>query len=462
MELRSSVTHPIIIVAAAQDRLWWRLPRTLTSHFAEEVFEGLEDSDAEALADRWASLGLLPEGDQGQLQSVGSVANELKRASKARDKRRGSSLLGAILEVREARTLESRIENLMEHLKQTRVSGNGEVTLADMFGAICLLEVTHSSVVHENGGASRVLISELVNSEDVGANDLVLRALGREAAVTFAGRKVLSRHPMIAAAGVRWLKKSGRLAGVAGLIGEAGGRLRARNDLLREDYANAYRLGKNLEDRRAALAAAQGAIRGAKDLLEPRITYLSIVRALNPSKAHIYAYGIVPMLSSSSDKRSAIRVFLNELSQVASIEHEYQRALGLACLSLHDGSGYPAERDMVGYAFGSAATALSYLVRQDARRFGEICELLEMLNVEILGEAHYRQYVGPKLRGLVKGADRNRPSFHVALERFAQLVDPYVNQAITDLRLPFAKVGGAGFQMGFRIELGELEQLRQR
>ena len=454
----------LVLVVACQDRHWWKLSRAITDRAETVMFDGLDPKDAVSLAKRWNQLDLdiVRSGPTGlKVLSSDEVADELLRSSGRADHSRRSTLFGAILEVREAEGLGDRISSLMDSLDRTSVRHESKVTLADVFGAICVMEHFLDNGRHAGRGATREVIGQIVNAEDQLVNTTVLEALGREASITFSGKRVYSRHPMIAAAAVDWLVKKNRLANVSQMIGQAGGQLRAEGALLRDDWADAYFLGKELPDQNAAAAACVGAIRGAHEYMEPRITYLSVVRRFDPEQAREYGHAILPILSEARDRMGSARVFFNELGQVALSENAYQRAAGLAALAIHDGSGRSITQEMLGYALGTLSSSYRYLVSQNYAKHEATAQLIRVTSRRALGESFFKRHVEGKLHRVGDSHELARLPLPMLAERLAQQLDVYAKAAIVELDLPFGPParGSQKFVLSGRISFGNIVEV---
>jgi hypothetical protein len=464
VKVQEEYMEHLVIVVACQDRHWWKLSRSITERAETVMFDGLNPGDASSLAERWSQLNLdvVRSGADGpKALSPDEVTKELLRASGRSDHARRSTLFGAILEVREAEGLSERIAALMDTLDRTVVRHESKVTLADVFGGICVMEHFLDNGRRAGRGATREVIGQMVNAEDQLVNVTVLEALGREASITFSGKRVYSRHPMIAAASVSWLVKNRRLDSVSQMLGEAGGKLRAEGSLMRDEWADAYFLGKEIPDQSAAIAACVGAIRGAHEFMEPRITYLSVVRKFDPGKAREYGHAILPILGKARDKATSARVFFNELGQVALSENAYQRAAGLAALAIHNGSGRSITHEMLGYALGTLSTSFKYLLAQNFSRHEATAQLIRATARRTMGDEFFGRHVESKLHRVGDSTALARLPLPVLAERLAQQLDSYAKTAIDELDLPFGPParGSSKFSMSGRISFGNIVEV---
>ncbi|MFB7884484.1 SIR2 family protein [Microbacterium sp. NPDC056057] len=451
-----------ILMLAAHDRLWWSLPPSITKRVSPVLFDGLSDQDASDIAERWDDLGIevtrsTPGG--AKKLDVAAVRDELIEKSRPNHNSSRSTLFGAILAVQGTTTLSTRVDELMDRLSRVPARARSKLTLAHVYGAICLMQVATDPEQGTAQGATRSLVGEIVNIDDSLENTAVLNALGREASITFSGRHVYARHPLIAEVAVTWLRRAGLLNEVAALCGRAGARMRlAGADRL--DYQDAYMLGKHLDEAPAAMAACVGAIEGAPDLLEPRITYLRVARTHDAAKAAAYARGIVPLLATASDARSAVRVYLNELARVELQDSHPRLALGVAGLVVHNGSGNPATRDQMEYGLGTMATAYRALLRQSRPSNERGAQLLTQVASLVMEPSAFRRYIEAPLSVRITDAGIARLPLPAALDRLAREISTLSLEAVGQLALPFG-AGAAGrspsrFPLNGGLDLSEL------
>lgn len=451
-----------VLLLAAHDRLWWSLPQSTTKRITPVLFDGLSESDAGGLAERWRELGIeitqtTPTGVQ--VLDTDAVRKRLIERSRSGHHVARTTLFGAILSTHEKSTLATRVDELMDRLSRSKARASGTLSLAEVYGAICLMQVATDREGDRLRGATRALIGEMVNGEGSLENVTVLNALGREASITFAGRHVYARHPLIAEAAVDWLRRDGRLASVAELCGRAGARMRT-GGAERSDYQDAYMLGKSLTEPSIALAACKGAIEGAPNLLQPRITYLSVARAHNAETAAKYARGIVPLLGSAADSRTAIRVYLNELARVELQENHARIALGVSGLILHNGSGLGANREQMEYGLGTMASAYRMLLRQHSGQYEKGAQLLIRVASLVMAPEALERFVRRTLSAVSIDAAVVRLPLGAALDRLARELSPFSKAAVEELGLPFGpseKVRAAGrFVFHGGLEFDEL------
>ncbi len=467
-----------VLLMATQDRLWWSMAASLRSKVSTVIFDGLVERDAEDLAARWRDLGTLPRkttalGSRAEA-GVDEVAKALRDVSADTRGSSRSTLFGAILSVREASSLRERVGDLMARLTRTPVRSDSSLSLADVYGLICAMQFFVDPENSGSKGATRNLISALVNGEESMVNVAVLDALGREANITFAGRHVFARHPLIAEAVVTWLSGQGRLGAVCELGAEAGARMKIDGaDYL--DYADAYLLARSIQSARTsipsqssdiALKAALGAIRGAQNLLEPRINYLSIARKADPELAYRYAHAVVLKMSEMSDFRSNSRVFLNELALIELAQNQPLRALGVAGLILHNGTGFAPDRKKMEYGLATMARCYGLLVKRNPTVYSEGAELVASLSQQLMETKDFLAFVSPVLsKATVAASEIRKLPVGVELDKLARIVTEISFSSVKELRLPFQTDGRSvvgRFPLFGRLDYSDLKVFSSR
>lgn len=454
-----STDPDLFVIAACQDRLWWRLSVAKGDDFDTYVFGGVDSTDADSLAKSWVQHGLIA-GTRLAGKSTHAIAEELATASAAARSARSSTLFGAILEVRDAEGLQARVDDLMQKLFTLRLADRpGDTsTLGDIFAMICLLEVK-SKIDALGGGASRQLVAEAARAANSLQSVAIMRALGREASVTFAGDFVYSRHPRIAEAAIDWLRRNGKYDGVCAFAARAGGRMKQAQAFDRRNYQDAYMLARSLESGSAAQAAARAAIEAAPSFMEPRITYLSVVRRFDLAAASLYASKVIKALPSTLDASTSVRVLLNELAIVDNAEGRHLRAVGLVGLMLNNGTGSPITREQLGYAFGTLAQTLGYLSRAGRLTDGmvETVKVATSVAEALLAPDVLDRHVLPPLASIGIRRTGVKGSLSSQLDRLSTDLTPFARRAITDRKLPFAtNPSGDRPWMAGRIDIGDL------
>lgn len=442
----------VVVIAACQDRLWWSLPIAKRDLFEVAIFEGLSNEDAENIGQSWIDHGLTG-GTPLHGLSAKAISDRLIEANRQPADRSTSTLFGSVLAVRNSEGLEDRIHDLMDKLYGLKVgqSDKAVTTLGDIFGTICILEVYG---LPRSRGASRQFIGEAALATNSAESNAVLRALGREAAVSFAGEYVVSRHPRIASSVVSWLKENGKFDYLCRFAARVGGQMKeASFDF--DSYRGAYFLASSLEDPGAAEAAASGAVQGARHHLEPRINFLSVMRKYDPALAKKYSMGVPQAISQAVDRRTACRVLLNELAIVDLSSGKLESALGLAGLMLHDGTGAPVTRDELSYGLGRMASATGRMLRSPSSRepVAPLASLVLFLGEHLLDRESFTRFIQPNFRSAVLGNPPAVRSVNAALNSLASLLSPLARVAVATRKLPFTSRGNPRHDLIFSGQL---------
>lgn len=357
----------IALLLASQDRLWSHRALSFQGLIHSTYFHGLTESDAYAIAGAWEKQGLLSttEPNDRKMQ-IAKTASNLLNSSKIMLDGKETTLFGAILDVRFGAGLTGRIQDLLQKFSNINIRSDQKTTLADIFQAICLMQDCYGRYGQLQRGASRPLVAALVGLDTVFVDGKILQLLGREAAVTYAADRIYSRHPAIARTVVNLLRENGSLTATANLVGYAGASLRAAGGLSEADYRDAYLIARELKSSDEAIAAAEGSLTAAPELLEPRVTYLSVLRKHTLSSATQYALALAKHVRGYKDFGGAIRAFLVESSQVASSTGAAQLGVGLSALALHDGIGFNLDERRAQYALVRLAKSARSLELQNA------------------------------------------------------------------------------------------------
>lgn len=340
----------IALLLASQDRLWPYHDGRFQGRISSTQFHGLTDADADAIATAWERQGILSTDILDKDAVIAKTAADLLQSSKAMLDGKEATLFGAILDVRFGAGLTDRVHDLLQKFRNIKIRSDQDTTLADIYQAICLMQDTYDRYGQYRRGASRPLVAAMVGLETVFVDGRILELLGREAAVTYAADRIYSRHPAIARTVVNLLRAEGTILNAARLVGHAGASLRATGSLAEADYRDAYMLAKELRSPHEAISAAEGALTAAPELLEPRVTYLSILRKYETLQATRYAAALAKHVRGYKDFGAAIRAFLVEASHVTSTTGAEQLAVGLSALALHDGIGFYLDQRRAQYA----------------------------------------------------------------------------------------------------------------
>lgn len=368
----------ISFLLASHDRLWLPALRhpSVKHRISSVLFHGITPDDALHIAETWLDRGLLPNRPD-VVPDAAVIAGRLT-ASAGSMATATSTLFGAVLDVRFGEELGSRVEDLLEKLRHVKLTD--DVSLGDIFAGICIMQSALDPDGSQSRGASRPLLAAMVGLDAVFADGKILETLGREAAVAFAGHRVYSRHPAIAAAVVDCVHRNGTAEKVYKLLGRAAGTLMRSGGWDVEGFRDAYLLSKHL-DFPEAIWAAQGVIEGAgRWRLETRVTLLAALRRQKPADAAAYARKLAPELREYEDFHVAARAFLVDFSIALRLEGQAQTSAGIACLGLDDRVGLTLDATRAGYALVSLFKSTVRLNEQTGERLTagapEICYVL--------------------------------------------------------------------------------------
>ncbi|MFF8317792.1 SIR2 family protein [Streptomyces bobili] len=434
----------LVFLLTSHDRLWWQgAGIQLRSRISDVLFHGITREDAEGIATAWEQMELLPLSDDGRIQQ--KDASERLLSSAGDMAAESNTLFGAVLDVRYGSQLIDRVEDLLRKLRETKLTD--DISIGDVFAGICVMQNALDKNGNAGRGASRSVIARMGGFDPVFADGKILKTLGREAAVTFAGERVYSRHSAIAATVAGILRKDGSAEKVYKLVGRAGGELRVTEGRPEEDgHKDAYLLcqspGLSLQE---SVWAAVGAIEGTNGLLEAKVTLMSVLRREDDSRAVALARGLAPTVYDYVDFGGAIRAFLNDFS--ISMRQAYpQTAAGLAALALDDRVGFPLDANRAGYALVSLAKAADRLKGQTGGDSAvEVMEICYVLMERIRGTRDAKQHLR-SLWGNLKDLDPFREQSAAKLAgALAQTLHEVVIATVRDVKIPIELNGVLSF-----------------
>ncbi|MGW0733234.1 P-loop NTPase [Streptomyces sp. NPDC002851] len=387
----------VVFLLASHDRLWWQGAGPSLKRWIDDVlFHGITGDDARNIAAAWQHMGLLP----AALPDVEAAADRLA-ASADSMAAESSTLFGAVLDVRYGPELGSRIEDLLRKLHEIKLTDSvrlsevdlGEVDLGEVFAGICVMQHALDKNGNEGKGASRSVIAAMVDLGSVFADGKILKTLGREAAVTFAGDRVYSRHPSIASTVVEYLHREGAAQKVYELVGRAGGTLFEAGAADADGYRDAYLLSRYLPVPEAVWAAT-GAVKGTGEhVLESRVSLMRALRREGRSDA--YGRGLAPRLRDYRDYYGAVRGFLVEFSISLRDDGHAQTSAGLAALALDDRAGITLDESRASYALVSLAKSAAKLNAQLGDGAGtDAPEVCYVLLERVRGEERAEKFLG--------------------------------------------------------------------
>ncbi|RDB45488.1 SIR2 family protein [Tsukamurella tyrosinosolvens] len=323
---------------SCHDRAWWNGPLGKRYHqrFADVLFHGIDASDAHNVAVAWFENGALPpafESDEGRDQVVERVRARLELSAMGVEGSSNSTLMGAILATRFSRGLDERVYNFMKRLEGEKFRTSTGINLADLFAAVCLVQSVNDPSGLRGLGMTRDLLNEMSGDASGFGSDRIVRILGKEALVSFAGERVYSRHSAIAERVVAYHRDQGRLLIVCRELGRAAGRLRVGNSTAnRPSWFAVAEVSKGIHIVREAVAICVGVRDSAPNLLAPNIDYMKALRMQGDDRAMEIGVAVCQNMSRFEDVEENIRVFLNEMARCALRSHVPSSALGLAAI----------------------------------------------------------------------------------------------------------------------------------
>lgn len=419
----------IVFAVASHDRMWWSRGGRTLSNAEVIIFSGITDGDASNLAAAYKRHEIrLTGGGLGPNSSEADLAQALLASAENPLDSKQSSLLGAVLELRNGPALKDRVADLVDKLNGTKLTKSHARSLGEVFLAICLLQRTWDPEMRAGDATDRALLAMLADGEsEYPSDERVLKQLGREAAISVAGDSVYARHPAIARIALEVAERQGTLGDVAQLVGYVGGLMRCNQGMREKHYRNAYLISQKLSGD-VAVRAASGAIQGAPRLLEPRITRISTLRKVDPAGAAAYAEGVAREAATRDDIQGAMRVFLNEFARVRLANHEPESALGLAALALDDRSGLYLDRPRAGYALGSVAAAAAMLRVQNRESAGAVPEIAYVLFARVAGGDAARRHARAHIDATAL-SETESLSTRSLIASFSAALNPFASRA---------------------------------
>jgi hypothetical protein len=291
-------------------------------------FQGFKWEDSEALASVWLDSNILPA--EHMERSKTDVAQMIEDAALSTQ---GRSLFGSILHLWNGEGLVDRVSDLLSKVGLLSISG---VSFKHLLSAVAVTQYAWDLEGDLGEGLSLSALGEMAHITHHDVLRMVVDPLGREVGISQVGDRVYVRHPSIAEAIYDLLEERGELAEVARDISRTGSTMRYSGAYTSFECKSAYRLARSLKGS-AAIAASFGAIEGAGNRLEPRVTALATLRDNDSiEKASKYAQGLSQNLSVYADRLQVVRGFYVEWSVVESRLGHLERAIELAIRSISD------------------------------------------------------------------------------------------------------------------------------
>lgn len=354
-----------------------RVKKALDSlDYIEYEFSEMTSDDAVNLASCWIDSNLLPEefSDCG----IEEISAMIENASSSNH---GKSLFGSILHLWEGEELIDRVNDLLNRIAKFHIGG---VSYRHILCAVAVIQVVWDLDETEGKGISTAMLGELVRIRSMDVLQLVVEPLGREVGISRIGDRIYIRHANIAVAIYNILEDAGELQELVAELAKSGARLRFSGPVPVEGAVEAYRLCVKL-NAELALVAARGAIKGAPYRLEPKVTYISVLRSeARLDTARHYAQMLFRHLQQNDDRLTKQRGFFVEWANVEHAMGHLDDALNLALKSISDDLEGFVRADTVAYAMSTICKclrSLHYLNRDGARQMlGDSERILELLH----------------------------------------------------------------------------------
>lgn len=385
----------VTILMACQDRLWNPYRENLKEFVQEVSFAQISLEDAREIRKSW-DIADRVDLELDNVHDLEERAQELFASSQKVVDSRNPSLFGAVLEIREESGLGERLTHLLETLKTVVIRDSPRLSLAEIYGAICLIQVTNDLDGNLEQGTTKRLLRKMIDIPGVSADGLVLQRLGREAAIAFSGGQVYARHPSIASMVVSLLRQQGLMSQIAKIVGRAGGSLRAEDQYVQDGSNVAYRIGTRLTIPDEMIFASHGAMEGAPKLLEPRVTHVRLLRKSDLAKAERYIRGLAPHVNEYDDSTKSIRAFYTECSHVLEKRRMPVEALGLAALVLHDRIGWTLDEQRARYGLIRIFQAGMAVGAAGDDRGLEMAYIANRLLISLCGQGTARRFISPR------------------------------------------------------------------
>lgn len=335
-------------------------------------FDALNHSDALALSKLWTNLEMLPPSLNGKSPEKISdiLLGESDRITQ------GASLFGSLLDHWQGDGLVGRVKELLDKLSNLAVSG---VNFRYLLAAVAVTQHAWHSQQGPAEGLSLAAFGRLANVKYADVTKIIIRPLGKEVGLSQIGDKVFVRHQAIAKAIFEIFSDSKELDELCKDIARQGAALRFDQDYAEPDSHAAYRLPRRLHGG-AALEAAKGAVEGANNYLEPRVTLLASLRENNRAEmAADYAKNLEDHLHEYDDYARTARGFYVEWSMVEAAQGHIETAALIALRSLSDSIDSNPKGKQIEYALGCVrnfARRLAYIKRSGAEDLANAADSL--------------------------------------------------------------------------------------
>lgn len=416
--LEPNASRRIIWVMAMHSHYRERVEKVMQGTAAVRLVEfgDMTASDSLAIAASWVERGMLPERYADR--SAQEVAAILTEAGTSVN---GRSLFGAVLHLWMGDGLFDRVADLLTKLERASIRGR---TFSWLLAAIAVVQEAWDPEEEFGSGMSLAALGSLCDLRSADVTSLIVAPLGREVGLSQVGDRVYVRHSAIAEAISEILEDRGELVSLVEELGKYGARMRMDRTYSRDESDCLYHLSSRYsDDPLLALAAARGAVNGAPNLLEPRVTYLATQRRrTHQEDAVAYASKIATQIHNYSDWRSTQRGFWVEYANCEAGLGHIDTAVGMAARSLTDMRGAFMGKEQLQYGLVNTAVFSRRLIHGS---FGPAADLyracLDLLTFipssqGILGAVRKHRRSSDSLVGLVS-------DFRIASLPFARQQD---------------------------------------
>lgn len=405
----------IVIILASHDRIWWSAAKSIANTIPSVLFHGISREDARAIASSWSDHSLLPRSFAAMAKDDGiaSTSRKLYASAAGIEGSTETTLMGAVLATRAAEGLESRVVNLLDRLHRERASRSEQITMAHIFGSICLVQDVFDPEGIKGEGISRTVLAAIVDLNGTFPDARILTILGKEALISFAGERVYSRHSSIARAVINRLRRQGEMEYVCFLVGRAAARVRNLGSVPREAWVHPYQLSKKLQYENEALKAADGVLHGVPKSLAARLDRINVLRRTRPEAALEAATTTLLHRASFNDVDECIRIYLNELSRCALQCSQPSLALGAAAIGFGGTFKYPLDLVQSSYFLKTFHDAAVLLRGQSVTEAADIAEYALALSGKILTQTQLK---------LIQGTHPKAQLSHLGSKSSAQLL----------------------------------------
>lgn len=339
--LNEDSPRPLHIIAVARDTDWsavggFAFAWSNYIDYKDYRVRGLSHLDASSLVRTWEQLGEVALGHLAKYDSFDSKVGQLIHASKSDDEDRGT-LFGASLEIRYRDGLQEHVRQLVVRLADMQSVAASSAPVGPERTLAYPLFLISIPQYFQIRGAPKALIAKALGISKIEFESFILVTLGDEAPVSVAGEHVEARHPAIARAVIDSAMAHGFVLenAINKLVSCA------VETIDQEGYSDvladfAY-MSRKIDDTGLAVSAANAAHLASP----PRLSYsarLSSAFRADGQPAQAIELGRESIENSwkAPDRRTALRVALNELGVSFGTSRQYAENVRCCLLSLSD------------------------------------------------------------------------------------------------------------------------------